>query len=513
MYRIITYAVILLIAAGSLQAQTTAPKTPSTPLQRSVSASNSIEDFRPVGELRIWTFFAKQKAFGKLKSVVKETTDIDGRSAVVFEDELSIDYSQFGSDRKVAISGEQYASSEGAYLGTSYKIGPADSTESLELRLEDKTVEGYYTRGDNEIETSVDFAGDMFAWDADFVDQLEVMLAMRDIAVGDSIIDSVFLPQSLVKSRVVGTVASWEWNQIYKGRWDSVFVINLTSPQRYQLCFAADKRLIKTNMLDQDRRVYLDLVQKPKPDAVSQQSRSFSAAKLLLALPHYLAYLLVGAAVVMFLAAAGRGWLNSYLALVVGGALFALVPLVQSPIQQWIAETWMLPAMKEGGSLYGLWLAPSLVAGVLQEGLKLGALVLILMARGEKGYRFAAVGAFLGAGFGIVESCYALGFTTTQLFTWSLLERTFLIIFHAGSGALLGYALDRGKNCLPIFVTVTVALNTVLRYSPLFVREQVIDGGLMHFIQAFLIVGFLLLVIFVLKKKASQEEPAQRVRL
>ncbi len=508
MYRIITYAVILLAAAAGLQAQTAAPAPPSRPLQRSISASDAIEDFRPTGELRLWTFFAKQKAFGRLKSVVKESTDINGRMAVVFEDELSIDYSEFGSDRKVAISGEQYASTKGAYLGTSYKIGPADSAESLELSLKDKTVEGYYTRGGNKIEASVDFAGDMFAWDADFVDQLELMLAMRDISVGDSIIDSVFLPQSLVKSRVMGTVDSWEWNQIYKGRWDSVFVINLTSPQRYQLCFAADKRLIKINMLDQNRRVYLDLVQKPKPGAVAQQSHSFSAANLVLALPHYLVYFLVGAAVVMFLAAAGRGWLNSYLALIAGGVLFAFVPFVQLPIQQWIAETWLFPAMKDGGSLYGLWLAPSLVAGVLQEGLKLGALVLILMARGEKGYRFAAVGAFLGAGFGIAESCYALGFTTTPLFTWDLLERTFLIVFHTGSGALLGYALDRGRSHLTMFVILTIALNTLLRYSPLFVREQAIDAGLMHFIQAFLIVGFLFLVISVLKRKNPQEEPA-----
>ena len=33
--------------------------------ERSIKASTSVESFRPVGDLRIWSFFAKQTTFGQ----------------------------------------------------------------------------------------------------------------------------------------------------------------------------------------------------------------------------------------------------------------------------------------------------------------------------------------------------------------------------------------------------------------------------------------------------------------
>jgi hypothetical protein len=512
MKRAIAIALSICVCASSTiiaQIDTTQP-VGSVP-QRHVAATPSVTDFRSVGETRLWTFFARQQrtSFGQLVSVVKEQTEIDGRAAVVLTQKLDIDYSKIGTDRKVAVSGETRLSLDGFYLGTKYTIGTGDSAESIEVGYGENGVSGFYTRAGNQIEVNVPLGRDFFAWDHNFADEMEIWLARQELNVGDSLRDSIYVPQTMLTTRLRGYVKWFMWREIYQGKFDSVYVISITEPQVYQAFFTPDKRLVRLDLADENIRMYQDLVRKPRIEAGEQAAgtvqSAFSPRLVLFRLPHYVAYLVVGLGTVLFLSRAGFKWIDSYLALAAGAVGFALILVTQLPLQKLIVSALVAPRVTEGGSLYGWGLLPPLVAGVFQELIQLGVLWAILFWRRPKGYRFATIGGFLGAGFGIVEAGYILGASVLPLFGWHLLERSFVIVFHVAAGALLGHAVARGKSALMVVLPLLILANSAIRYLPVFVQQGDFDLGLMHFVLAFLSLGFLAISLIGLHKAHGQE--------
>ena len=59
--------------------------------QRVAPASANITDFRPVGEMRVWTFVVKDSTIGQLLSIVKDELEFAGVPAIERGQDLQLD--------------------------------------------------------------------------------------------------------------------------------------------------------------------------------------------------------------------------------------------------------------------------------------------------------------------------------------------------------------------------------------------------------------------------------------
>ena len=487
MKKILCIFSVLLLVAAIPQAQ---------PL-RSISRLRSMQDYRPNGELRIYTYTSQAKDMGRLKSKVEEERDLDGRRAIAISETMSIDFAQLGIERKIAVDGILYVSPLGYFLGNDYSLGVGDQTEQLHLRVGEKdgttAANGYYTRGGAQHDESMQIPADVFAWDQYLVDQLDLWLAMHDIAVGDTLRDSIFMPQSMLMTELAGTVDTFYYEEIYKNKFDSVFIITLSRPQSYVLHYTPDHRLVRTDLINQQMRVYLDYVGAPEAQEPTGPSYSFGAFVKLI--PRYIVFLLAGLVVLLLLAHRGFRWLFSYIALLIGGVAYTVVTYGLLPLQAFVIAR--LPALAKGGwAAYLWWVLPSLIFGVGEEIIKAFAIFIVIKAVKPRASRFVTIGAFIGAGFGLIEAAYlAPAAAALPLFEWSLLEQIFLIVFHASAGALIGFGFSRGPDRALRMVAITIIVNTILRYMSVFALQHVFDIQIIHLINALITVVFLLGVI------------------
>lgn len=493
---------LLLVVPASGQKKDTLPV--GAVAARSVKASATVESFRPLREYRIWSFFARQTTFGRLTSAVTERREIGGQEALVLRESLEVDWTKLGLENRFLLSGESYVTPQGGFAGCDYQIGPKDSAQQLVLTTEFDRVTGYYTQGGSRKNVLQTLTPRTFLWDSYLVDQLEIYLALRDLQIGTRLDDSVFLPQSLVKAHVAGQVIWFMWQEIYKGKTDSVFIIRLTEPGNYQLYFTPDKKLVRVDMLDQNIRVYQDIVRQVPTGQANQANlparAPFSLKLLILRLPHYAVFVIIGAAALLILAAGAFRWSASYLTLVGGAVVYLLMPFVVNPLLIYMAQNWLdLPAVS-GGVLYFRGAILPLLTGLIQVALMLGGLVSIQRLLGIRDYRLLGAGAFLGAGFGLAESIYVAGFQISMLFEWPLLERSCMIVLHTAAGAIIGRFVKESASGLRWAILGAVIAISVASYIPLFVQTRLVDIELMHFVLTFWVIAFLVIVLVLSKK-------------
>ncbi|HUV30435.1 MAG TPA: hypothetical protein VMY05_05000 [Acidobacteriota bacterium] len=492
MNRILLTCLAVFLLASAVAAET----------DRSVEAARSVQAYRPVGDRRVWSFFSRDSTFGRLVSTVSRTASQDGRPGLVLTEELTIDYTMIGGEQVIRQSREHYVDLTGGYLGDRMTLITGEQSEDFRLSRQGGRVNGYFTRAGREVPQSLEVDTGMSGWDNNYVDQLELILAMRDLRVGQRISDSVFQPQALVKTRLTGTVDRFFYQEIYRNRFDSVFLIRLSEPVRAELSFTADRRLVKVNLLDQDIRIYQDEAPRTSvPEREAVPSPRFTVLGLVVMLPHYVTYLLISLVSLLFFARRDLRRGEPYLGYSVGALLFLAALVTQIPLQKMMIAGWFVPSVSSGGSLYLRGIPPSLAAGLIQELLKLAAVWLVISWRKPTSGRCAVIGAFCGAGFGVANVWYHVGWHLAPLFTFALLERSFLVLYHVASGALLGNAVGGDRGRLPATLTILVLVNSVLRYLPVFVQEGTVSGAGMTFVFAFLSVGFLLFAVIRLGRQ------------
>ena len=488
MVRFVTLTIALLALSLSAMAQDV----------RRIDPSESIETVRPEGEFRSWSFFSKQKTFGQLRSLGQGRIEIYGQQALIFKQQLDIDFTLIGQDRKVHSEGESYFALDGTYLGCRMDLGREETASRLELERNGNRLEGFFTRGGQERDVSLEADPAILAWEADFADQLEILLSQQTIAVGDSLVDSVLQPHSMFKTRIAGTVLFWMWQEIYKGKIDSVFIIKLTEPQDYQLYFTADKKLVRVDIINQDIRLFQDIipvsstaddVTAPISRGQSQPGSRLTLRTILFKSPHYVAFVFALVLSLVLLARRGLTQRDSYLAAAAGMISFVVVPFVQQPIQEFMIMRWLAPAMAAGESALALGIMPALVGALIQTATLLFLVYAVIAWRKPVESSYAIVGAFVAGGFGLIEAFYVSGLAIRTLFAWPLLERTFFILFHVSIGSLLGLAVRLPGKKLVGMLALFVALNTILRYLPLLVVHSDVPVELLHFVIAFFVLA------------------------
>lgn len=502
--------ILLLLAALITTAPTVAQQLAAQPLVAQplvaqpideVKAAVSVEDYRSIGDQRTWRFVSKDTTFGFLISTVTATVTVDSKPGIRVEDILEIDYSKIGGEQSISQRRDHFVTLHGQYLGDRIMLKVDDQSETFELERKGESVSGFFTRSGKEVSLSHDVGSHLSAWDNNYIDQLEMYLAMRGVRSGDQIVDSIFQPQAMVKTRIVGTVYEYSYEELYRNHFDSVFLVRLSEPVQADLYFTANRRLVKVDMINLDMRIYQDIVQQVVTTrSPIQTESSFSAVQLLAMSPHYAVFLLFSVISLLMFMVGGYKWSITYLGFLVGGLLFLVTLVSQVPLQKEIVSRWLIPAMSRGESIYILALFPSLVAGVIQELLKFAALVIVVLWRRPKSYRYSVIGAFCGAGLAFVEACYQTGTTISPLFSLSLVERGLFILYHVTAGALIGRAMTLG--ILPVARTIVqlIALNAALRYLPTFVQQRDVTLGVVYLVFAIMVSSFLCFVLFRLRR-------------
>ncbi len=461
----------------------------------SVKASESVTAVRPVGDFRLWTFTSRQKNFGRLISVVKDTTTVDGRPTVIIDQEFVADYNQLGVERSIARLGEHWIDQvTGAYMGTQATITVNDQEGRLETSRRGGTIAGTFTRGDREVALDKSVPVDRVAWDPNFVDQLELYFALRDINVNDTIIDSIYQPEAQVFAGLRGTVPYFMWQEIYRGKIDSVFIIRLSEPVETQLYFTTDKRLLRCDFTEQNIRVYQDLVTQAGqpgtatgriPDAGDGDESPSLISQLLAMLPHVVVLVILSALCVAMVAAPGFNQPVSYWGLLLGAVAFLIMPFTQMPLVAWVFQDFVAPGVSRGQSLLGWGILTAAVTALIQEFAKFGAVAIGVTWQRASGREALWFGAFCGAAFGLLEALFMISGSLPLLVSTAMGERLAFVLFHTMSGAVVGFAWGNRRSSIASVVGLLLLVHVVCRYLPVLVREGVTDQNLMLIIFAF----------------------------
>lgn len=475
--------------------------------ERAVAASPSISAVRPAGDLRIWTFHSQGTQFGILSSQVKAGGTIDGRPSLAFEEQLDLDYTKIKADRHDHVTGSTSLANDGAYLGTDWKIGPEDSAETLELRRVGGKIDGYFTRAGQRNDISIAAGRDIGVWETNFLDQLEAKLALMDLNIGKVIDDSVVSPQSLIKSKISGQVIYFMWQEIYKGRIDSVFIIHIDRPFEGMLYFTPDKRLVRTDFVNQKVRAYQDVVQAPRVEQPAptqtetpRAAPTFTWRVLIFKLPYYLAFAMVAlVGMLMFSWEAFRRG-QSYLFLIVGMLIYLFIPNVQNPIIIRVVAGLLPEGGISGGAAYGLALVAPVIGAVFQAALILGALLGLFSIVKPKTEYQVGLAVFLAGGFAVVEACYMNGLALRPLIGWDGLGQMMLVLFHVATGALIGGAIRLGPKHLVPALLVAALVNMLIRYLPFLPQQRVLDVEVVHMMMAVIVLAYIASVLLLLRR-------------
>lgn len=503
----------LLICSPVIQAQS----------DRRVTASISIESYRPLLEQRIWTFSYRNQTLGHLVSLVKEKSIIDGQQAIVLQQKLELDYAAAGTERKVFIEGQHLITLDGRYMGDRKDIIINDKKERFEFTRRDDLVEGFFTREGNRFERTASMGGTEHAWDANFFDQLEILLAGYDLVTGAILTDSVYVPRTMLVEQIRGKVEGFLRVELWKNRFDSVFMIRFSEPQEYLCYFTPDKRLVRADIIGQEIRVYQDAIILPRAapqkrtvtTAVQKQIPPASSrplwVRIIAVIPHALSYLIFASLALLLLSRPKEiRSRNGLLAIALGFFASILILLAQTHLLEGAIFHALALKVQEGGSLLLWGLLPAILIAAVQDLSMLGSLFVLKFSRALTGMRLVYIGTIVGAAFGFGEAIYLSWISNFSLFSTAILDRGMFILFHALSGCLYGLAFNRGKSATILTFVIILLVHAFLRYLPILVQDTGSNPIFMQLLAGFVVLAMTVAAIFLLQRARTADKFAKR---
>jgi len=472
----------------------------STPALFAYSAITSTRDYAPEGTERQYRFIAQDTLFGTLNMTFSGENDFEGSPAYKFEAELDFDYSAIGNPVQLVIKDNFYVNSEGYYLGTSMHAEVGQNKQNLFLKRHDDSLSGYFEVSGVRQDRSQSLRQNMRAVDNNMIYQMELFLSFQNFNVGDTITDSAFVPQVLTVTPI--QLAVEDFRPVWYGDLiDSAYVLHMLAPQEQYIYFAPDHRILKVEITGQQISIVLseDPHEKMMPHKTSGGISAFIAR-----IPIYLVYMLIAFIFALPFLKNNYRKLEIYFIFILGCAMFPLIASTQVPLQKWYSVSVLIPAIREGASLYTYGTVSALIGGVIQEILKLIPIVLALLFRKPDRRTLIVYGVFSGLGFGFYEACSITGpaFQTGAMgvFSWGVFERLFAMLFHTTSGTLLGFGL--GLGVLPLISAWLIAslLHTLENYAIIFYQKGMIDIGIFELLIAFTNVIFVAVVWIITRK-------------
>jgi hypothetical protein len=475
----------------------------------SYSLAATIEDFLIKDSTRTWLFSKDSIELGYLKSTYKGVTDCQGLEAHWIEEILDLDFTKIQAPAVISMHNNHYVDLYNAYIGDSMRVVANGIPQGLELVHRGDSLYGS-ARNVARNEVAMPLRPGMMALDNNMIDQMELIFALTDLNVGDTLSDTFFVAQFVFRAEfefiVDSVIALQVGDEI-----DSVFAMRMLAPMKQNILFSHSFGLLK--IIDPVQGFEITLIDKqtgqPYGMTVAKSSSGFFGA-----LPLYLFYILVGLVFSIFVIKRYFNRLETYVMLILGAAGFSLLRYTQVPLQNWYGINYAIPGLQAGESLYYYAAVQALFSGLIQETLKLIPLILIMISRPPSKKSLVVLGMFTGMGFGIMEACAITGVAyktgLMPFFSWGTFERIFAILFHTSTGAALGYAVAGGWKKVPAIWLLMVLIHSFSNLLIVFYQKEMIGLAPLELIVAAIDIVLAILVWLAVRGAARTDRVAPR---
>ena len=465
------------------------------------TSARTVDELRAEDEKRTYLFYYDQDQFGKLESVFKGDKSFKGTKGYLFEEKLSLDYTVFAGENGMVqeITNRHYVDKDGFYIGDDMTLMVNDLKVELTLKHERDSILGVSEQGDRKQILAMPQPGPIMALDNNMIDQYEIFCAMLSPQIGDTIIDTIFVPQMQTSLTVRAVVEDFQYTR-YGNMFDSAFVYRFLEPIQQTVYANRAGKVLKINQDTQKIRVVLS--ENPL-DRLRPKQKAITIGDILHRTPIYILFLVIGFLCCLPFILKNYKRPETYIMLVLGALMYVLIRVTYIPLQTWYTNAHIIPGMQSGGSLYYYGFISALLTGVFQESFKLIPIALYYFIR-RPGKRVAiAVGVFAAVGFGILEACFMTGAAyqsgALDILSGQTFEQALMILFHTLSGVLLGYGVYVGWKRLVIFWPALIVIHTAISYLIVFYHRGDIEIELIQIIIA-LIDVLLLLATYLLTR-------------
>ncbi|MFH2037535.1 MAG: hypothetical protein ABIJ45_14130 [Candidatus Zixiibacteriota bacterium] len=455
-------------------------------------------------EKRSYSFILNDSTIGTLDVTYKGPSSLEGIKGFLFNEVLNLDFNPLGQDYKLKIENHHYVTENNLYIGDDMSMYINDQFQKFFFKKEASRLIGYSVKGSEDEDLSLPQRDLFSSMDNYLIDQIELYLSFKDLNIGDTIYDTVFIPQTLLMSDIEFSVDDFVWTR-YGDVYDSAYLCHFSRPTEMTVFYSKERKVVK--MLQQGQSMEVVLNETPYEKMAPKTIKSFSFGDIVKRLPLYLVYLIFG------LICAAPVLINNYktklayTALLLGAIIYTLSYSLLFPLQKWYSIQYILPAMQVGGSLYLMGLLPSMLSGFILELLKVIPIAVLFYWQKPKQKLSIIIGLMVGVGFGIFEACSLTGAAyqsgSMGIFSLAVGERLAVILFHTGSGAALGYGINRGWKYLAMIWLAVFLIHSFSDYMILFVQSRAINVTLLVIIKA-IIALIIVLISYVMIKMARK---------
>jgi hypothetical protein len=459
-----------------------------------------IDKLRPQGSKRIYEFYIRDQKFGRLESEARGKTSFEGNSGYKFDEKLELDFTPFGNQYKMKVKREHYIRDDGFYLGDRMDIAVNEEAQEIKLLLKNNTLGGFLERNGVRESINMPLESDIFCADNYMIDQYELFLAQKKLAVGDSIMDTIFIPQAMIKAPVKIIIESFLPTR-FGNLADSTFVCHFIEPSDQIAYVTKDKKIVRINQPSQG--ISAVLIEDPLAK-FKMPSKSLTLGGIVKRTPLYILYLAFG--ILLSSPFLWRHYRNYgiYAAIILAAAAHNLLKITHIPLQEWYTTAVIIPGMKAGGSIYAYAIVSALFVGIIQEIVKFIPIILLYNFARKSSRWIMIIGLSCGLGFGVYDAgaltgaAYEAG--TMKILSWPIFERLIWILFHITAGALIGFGLSKGIKSLTASLVGAMAIHALASFLIVFVQKRLVDFAVFEIIQALIVLLFLMAVYLFIRK-------------
>jgi hypothetical protein len=467
---------------------------------QAISAIHSIEELREKNDKREYHFYINDSLVGKMQSVYGGNIAFDDVPGFIFYEILSLDFSPIGRDYKFQIQNRHYVGASGSYIGDDMLITSGGAPQRLYMKNYGGNLIGYSDDNVQKQDIFQPLSENIFAVDINMIDQLEILMGFHDINVGDTIYDSVFVPQSQSSTSIKAFIEKYDYVR-YNKMYDSAFVCHFIEPFEQIVYITKDRKIIKLEQPTQNLVVEL---QESPLDKMAPKKRAFTFTDFIKRLPIFIVYLIFGIIFSSPFLMQSYKRPEIYIAFIIGGAAFLLNNLLTFPMQKWYGTEILIPAMEQGGSLYFYGFFTTLISGFMQETIKLIPIILIFLWKKPTQKLSIAIGSICGIGYGIYAACSSTGgafqIGAMEIMSATVFGQVIAILFHGAIGAAFGYAINRGWKHLAKYWLILIVVHAFSDYLLVFHQKGGIDMALLEMSRAIICLLTVLIVYLMIKQ-------------
>ncbi|MFH1894230.1 MAG: hypothetical protein ABIK83_16290 [Candidatus Zixiibacteriota bacterium] len=449
----------------------------------------------PEGQERTYQYKMGTAIIGTQTAKLVGTVTLPGHGRTYYFDmKVNLDMSSVGQSFKMDMACSLFCSLRGLpkhYYGE-YHINREEVRVTGDI-IDDRFV-AHSVGGGVDTLVSFDMPPGTFLVDNNFVAQWQLMFANLELTPGDTHSIDILIPQALRRLPMKLVVLGNETIEVNKREVEcTVSQIDFVNSRFY-----TDSSGKLMRVVDSRQSLIIDLLPEgtTAEDAAGGTFWSTFHRRLLICG-------LFAVWVSMLLVLLGRRGIKNrdyWLLFAVSGAAFALVVVVQAPIQHKLSRAIFSGIGSKGSALYLAAFVIALVSGIFQETLKAGLIWLRWYLADDKPNLklMIGLGAAAGAGFGFVESCWLTGsaFATGVMGFVSLpvWERIITTIFHVSTGVLLGYGI--GRRQIWQYWLLAASLHTFGNFSIVFWRQGFVDA---YIFEGFLTIFYLVVLVIAVQ--------------